>query len=79
MRPHTTRLAIYTCDCGHDRHGNPYNRRSVMHAHADTPVEPGSPLRGPLRAMLEHIRTRYGTSGPRMEAGWYRQGGRGTG
>jgi hypothetical protein len=32
---------FYTCPCGTDRNGKPYNRRSVMHAHSDTSAEQG--------------------------------------
>jgi hypothetical protein len=48
---------FYTCDCGRDRHGKPYNRRSVMHAH-------GGERRTTFDDIIDgllYIRRRYGS------------------
>jgi hypothetical protein len=52
----------YTCECGKDRRGQPYNRRSVMHAHEPVDQEATDWAREQIAAGLRYIQRRYGTA-----------------
>jgi hypothetical protein len=64
---------FYACECGRDRHGQPYNRRSVMHGHKR------SDARQQFAMTAAHIRSRYGTAEQARnfwrQHGWYSAGG----
>lgn len=47
--PHDA-AGYYTCRCGRDRRGKPYNRRSVWHSHELKPLTSGD---GPVTERLQ--------------------------